>query len=87
MRKKIIVVGPALSQTGYGEQCRFALKALMSHDDIFDIYLKAVPWGNSSWIPFKSPERKWIDTLIIKTAAHVSNKGQFDVSFQVTIPK
>ena len=26
--KKIIVVGPALSQTGYGEQCRFALRSL-----------------------------------------------------------
>jgi glycosyltransferase involved in cell wall biosynthesis len=86
MRKKIIVVGPALSQTGYGEQCRFALRALMSYDDVFDIYLKAVPWGNSSWIPFKSPDRKWIDSLIQKANLHLENGGQFDVSFQVTIP-
>jgi len=86
MRKKIIVVGPALSQTGYGEQCRFALKALMSRDDIFDIYLKPVPWGNSSWIPFKSEDRKWIDHLIQKTELYIKGNGQFDVSFQVTIP-
>jgi glycosyltransferase involved in cell wall biosynthesis len=86
MRKKIIVVGPALSQTGYGEQCRFALKALMSRDDIFDIYLKPVPWGNSSWIPFKSEDRAWIDSLVQKTELHVKANGQFDVSFQVTIP-
>ena len=38
MKKKIIIRGPALSQTGYGEQTRFALRALRSREDIFDIY-------------------------------------------------
>ena len=39
MKKKILVRGPALSQTGYGEQCRFALRALRSREDLFDIHL------------------------------------------------
>ena len=50
MKKKILVRGPALSQTGYGEQCRFALRALRSREDLFDIYLMNIPWGGSNWI-------------------------------------
>jgi glycosyltransferase involved in cell wall biosynthesis len=86
MKKKIIVVGPALSQTGYGEQCRFALRALLEYDDIFDIYLKPLPWGNSSWIAANDKRRGWLDSLVRKTAFHIQNGGSFDVSLQVTIP-
>ena len=43
MKKKILVRGPALSQTGYGEQCRFALRSLKSREDLFDIYLLNIP--------------------------------------------
>ena len=86
MRKKIIVVGPALSQTGYGEQCRFALRALLAHEDLFDIYLKDLPWGKSSSLSPLDEERRWIDSLIKKTAVHLHSGGNFDVSLQVTIP-
>ena len=86
MKKKIIVVGPALSQTGYGEQCRFALRALMSNQEDFDVYLKPVPWGKSSWIPFDSEDRNWIDMLIRKTMLYGQSNGHFDASLQVTIP-
>ena len=34
MKKKILVRGPVLSQSGYGEQSRFALRALRSRDII-----------------------------------------------------
>ena len=86
MTKKIIVVGPALSQTGYGEQCRFALRSLLSREDLFDIYLKPIEWGKSSWLPPLHEDRAWIDMLVRKTAFHIQNKGTFDVSLQVTIP-
>ena len=86
MKKKILVVGPVLSQTGYGEQCRFALRGLMTRQDIFDVFVQPVPWGKSSWIPLNSEERYWIDSLVRKTVFHTQNKGTFDVSFQVTIP-
>ena len=86
MKKKIIVVGPALSQTGYGEQCRFALRALMSNQEDFDVYLKPVPWGKSSWIPFDSEDRNWIDMLIRKTMLYGQSNGNFDASLQITIP-
>ena len=67
MKKKILVRGPALSQTGYGEQCRFALRALRSREDIFDVYLLNIPWGGTNWIFENNEERKWLDELIITT--------------------
>ena len=84
--KKIIVVGPALSQTGYGEQCRFALRSLMSEPERFDVYLKPTNWGNSSWLLPTDSDRAWIDSLIRKTGIHLSQGGAFDLSLQVTIP-
>ena len=92
MKKKIIVRGPALSQTGYGEQCRFALRALRSREDLFDLYLINIPWGGSNWIFEQSKERDWIDELIIKTMPLLEQQKRnpamplFDVSLQVTIP-
>tara|TARA_R110002020_G_scaffold378887_1_gene589911 strand:+ start:1222 stop:3219 length:1998 start_codon:yes stop_codon:yes gene_type:complete len=92
MKKKILVRGPALSQTGYGEQCRFALRSLRSRPDLFDVYLMNIPWGGTNWIFDDNEERRWIDELIIKTKPLIeqqkSNKQVplFDVSLQVTIP-
>ena len=37
MRKKILLKGPLLTRSGYGEQARFALRSLRSRIDLFDI--------------------------------------------------
>ena len=42
MKKKILVRGPVLSQSGYGEQARFALRSLRSREDLFDIYVQPI---------------------------------------------
>ena len=84
--KKVIVIGPALSQSGYGEQCRFALRSLLSKPDLFDVYLKPLNWGKTSSLSFNDKDRAWIDYLLQKTHVHLQNKGNFDISLQVTIP-
>ena len=92
MKKKILVRGPALSQTGYGEQCRFALRALRSREDLFDIHLLNIPWGGTNWIFENNEERRWLDELIIKAKPLLEQQKQnpqmplFDISLQVTIP-
>ena len=86
MKKKIIVRGPALSRSGYGEQTRFALRSLRYHEDKFDIFLHTTPWGATSWITEDTEERQWMDNLIQKTLVHRQSGGTFDVSLQVTIP-
>ena len=57
MKKKILIRGPVLSQSGYGEQARFALRALRSREDLFDIFIVPIPWGKTGWIWDKSEFR------------------------------
>jgi len=86
MRKKIIVRGPILSRSGYGEQARFALRSLRKQEDRFDIYIINTQWGATGWVSQDDEERRYIDFLIKKTFNFMQNKGQFDISLQITIP-
>tara|TARA_R110002020_G_scaffold421418_4_gene630538 strand:- start:25348 stop:26622 length:1275 start_codon:yes stop_codon:yes gene_type:complete len=85
--KKILVKGPALSRSGYGEQTRFALRALRSRPDLFDIYLMNIPWGQTGHLSGNSEEIEWLHSLLQKTAL-LSSAPQptIDISLQVTIP-
>jgi len=86
MKQKILVRGPALSQSGYGEHARFVLRALKTREDLFDIFLQNINWGRTSWLWEDTEERRWIDNLLNKTIHFRQSGGQFDVSLQVTIP-
>jgi glycosyltransferase involved in cell wall biosynthesis/GT2 family glycosyltransferase len=89
MKKKILVTGPALTTSGYGEQSRFALRALRSREDLFDIYLTPTAWGQCGWIHEDNEERKWFDSVIMKTVQYTqasNNQPQYDMSLQITIP-
>jgi len=86
MKKKILVRGPALSRSGYGEQTRFALRSLRRYEENIDIFLLTTSWGATSWITEDDEERQWIDQLLQKTITHSQSGGQYDVSLQVTIP-
>jgi glycosyltransferase involved in cell wall biosynthesis len=86
MRKKIIVRGPVLTQSGYGEQSRFAVRALRAHEDQFDIYIVPTTWGQTGWINSDTEEKRWLDFIIQKTNVAIQNKVPFDVSLQITIP-
>ena len=85
MQRKILVKGPALSRSGYGEQTRFALRALRSREDLFDIYIMNIPWGRTGQI-ISVKERSWLEKTIMKTMVYIQNQGAFDLSLQVTIP-
>jgi len=84
--KKIIVKGPALSQSGYGEHTRFILRALKSRPELFDIYLININWGQTGWLWEDTAERRWLDFLLQKTVQYGQHNGTFDISLQVTIP-
>ena len=87
MRKRIIVRGPCLSQSGYGEQTRYALRALRSREDLFDIYIMPTNWGQTGWVWEQSEFRTWMDTRILETQLQLNNNPpNFDISLQVTIP-
>mgnify|MGYP003110439073 CR=1 FL=1 len=89
--KKIIVRGPALSRSGYGEQTRFALRCLRSCNQ-YDIYIINTSWGKTSYISEDSEETRWIEKQLLKTQKlfSIAEKSKiepnFDLSLQVTIP-
>ena len=86
MKTKLLFKGPLLTRSGYGEQSRFALRALRAHQDKYDIYLVTTSWGATSWLTEDDDERRWFDNLLHKTIAYTQQNGAFDASLQVTIP-
>ena len=87
MKKKIFVRAPVLSQSGYGEQSRFALRALRSREDLFEIFVVPIKWGNTGWVWEDSEFRDWLDSRISLTQALAHKKQlQVDISLQITIP-
>ena len=87
MKKKILVRGPVLSQSGYGEQSRFALRALKSREDLFDVFILPIAWGKTGWIWEDNDFRRWMDEKITLTQVLLQRKQfQADISLQITIP-
>ena len=86
MKKKVLLKGPLLTRSGYGEQARFALRSLRSREDLFEVFIQPLQWGKTSWASDMDEERVWIDQTIEKTIAFIQQGGQFDLSLQVTIP-
>ena len=84
--KKVLVRGPFLSHSGYGEHARFILNSLKKYPEHFDLYLINVKWGETSWINDDSDYRKWIDEHIHKTLQHQQSGGTYDLSVQIQIP-
>ena len=84
--KTILVKGPALSRSGYGEQTRFALRALRAYENRFNILLVNIPWGQTGWIAESGEERDRNDQILAKGHAHIQQKLPIDISLQVTIP-
>ena len=87
MKTKVLVRAPVLTRTGYGEHGRFVLRALRTKEDVLDIHLLPINWGQSGWIYNDDEERRWIDNLIQKTVNYQqSGNAHYDLSIQVTIP-
>jgi len=86
MKRNILVVGPALSASGYGEHARLVLRALKAYEDNFEIFFKNINWGQTGFTINIDEERQWLEKLIIKTQEYEKQSGKYDVSVQVTIP-
>lgn len=87
--KKIVVRGPALSRSGYGEHVRFLLRSLKKyHEHDIDLFVDNTKWGQCGQVPDQETDLDWIMDLVNKTE-HLRATGQkleFDLSLQVTIP-
>jgi glycosyltransferase involved in cell wall biosynthesis len=86
VKKSIIVRGPILSQSGYGEHARLVLRSLRQREDELDIFVVPTGWGETGWLCDLNDERAWMDDRIMATNKRLESKVPFDVSVQVTIP-
>lgn len=86
MKKKVLIRGPILTASGYGEHARMVYRALKSESDLFDIFVHPLTWGQTSWLWSDDQERRDLDQLINKTQIYVQQGGQFDVALLVTVP-
>lgn len=83
---KVLIRGPALSASGYGEHCRFLMRSLKK-DPRLELYLDNINWGSLGYEPKHSEERKEIYDLSNKTRQLLaSGQSKFDATVQVTIP-
>lgn len=85
MKQKVIVEGPALTQSGYGMHTRLVLRALKAREDVLDLYLSPLNWGTTSWILGDSEERKWLDHLTKKLQRLPEEERKFDIHVRVGI--
>ena len=64
-----------------------ALRALRSREDLFDIYIQPIPWGQTGWVWEDNEFRQWMDERIVSTQILIQQKQlQPDISLQITIP-
>jgi len=84
--KTLLVKGPALSRSGYGEQTRFALRALRKYEDQYNLMLLNIGWGSTGHISQDNDETQWLNHLIAKAENHIRHQAPIDISLQSTIP-
>jgi glycosyltransferase involved in cell wall biosynthesis len=83
-KKKVLLKGPLLTNSGYGVHSRQVFSALISRKDI-DLYAIPTRWGNTSWIldrEFNNGLIGEIFDICLKSKNNIS----FDESYQVLIP-
>ena len=86
MRYKVLVEGPALTQSGYGEHTRLVLRSLKAREDVLDVYLNPLNWGMTGWLLGESKERDWLDSLMVKYSQIKEPEQHFDIQIHVGIP-
>ena len=84
--KKVLLRGPILTQSGYGEHARFLWRSLKKFPQHYEVYVEPLTWGQTSWMWEDTEERQQIDEDIAKCMVYRRNQGHFDVAFLVTIP-
>lgn len=81
--KKVILRGPALSKSGYGEHTRQVFKYLSSIDNI-ELKVQVLPWGITPWYLDSDACSGLIGEIVNRS--DIKKNEKFDVSVQVQLP-
>lgn len=83
MKRKVLLRGPLLTSSGYGEHSRQFFRWLESRDDL-DVKVQCLNWGNTTWYINPDIEDGLMGRIMQKTA--ISPGEKFDISIQVQLP-
>lgn len=82
-KKKVLLRGPVLTQSGYGVHARQVAKWLFSREDL-EVEVQALPWGDTPWLINRDLDDGFVGKLMEKT---VDPKGKYyDASVQIQLP-
>lgn len=82
-KKKVLLRGPVLTQSGYGVHARQVAQWLLGKEDV-DLEIQALPWGDTPWIIQDKYDDGLIGRIMQRT---VDPSGRtYDVTFQLQLP-
>lgn len=82
--KKVLLRGPLLTASGYGEHARQFYRWLESREDI-DLKVQCLNWGHTTWYIDTNIENGLIGRIMSKTNFDIE-KEYFDISIQIQLP-
>lgn len=82
MRKTVLLKGPTLSMSGYGQHSRQIFRWLMKKD--VDLLVQATPWGSTSWHINEKGLSGLVGEIMKRTVGNLPKRP--DVSLQVILP-
>lgn len=84
--KKVLLRGPALTQSGYGVHCRQVASWLLSRSDL-EVKFQALPWGETPWILDRNSHDGLIGKIMNGTVEVTpGERERYDVSLQLQLP-
>ena len=83
MKKKVLVRGPLLSQSGYGNHSRQVVKWLLKRDDL-DVVTQVLGWGITPWLLDGDIEDGIIGEIMKRSITQMPTG--IDLSYQVQLP-
>lgn len=81
--KRVLIRGPLLSQSGYGEHCRQIFQFCETQKN-WQISAQITPWGITPWVINSDFEGGLYGRIMEKSS--VPGDAKFDITFQVQLP-
>lgn len=82
-KKKVLLRGPVLTQSGYGVHARQVAKWLLDREDV-ELEIQALPWGETPWLINQEFENGLIGKIMQRTVDPSGRK--YDASVQLQLP-
>ena len=83
MKKRVLVRGPLLSLSGYGNHSRQVVKWLFQRDDV-EVMTQVLPWGITPWLIDENAESGLIGKIMRSSVGQMPSN--IDISYQIQLP-